>query len=179
MGDPVTMTALTVASSMASVGFSAASKGVAAQGQAEADVYKAQQLDEAAKYGELKATQTAGQMTRNLTMTLGNIDAVRAASRTDPTSPTGAAVRDYVENIGEEQRGITVNNIQQQARMDENNAAYMRTAASNALLGGDLSIAGTLLSALPGGIKSMSGAGGGGSPDGGMGLSLTGTGGLY
>jgi hypothetical protein len=53
---------------------------------------QAAKLENAAKYGELKAVQTGGQMTRSLNTTLGNIEAVRAAARADPTSPTGAAI---------------------------------------------------------------------------------------
>jgi hypothetical protein len=37
---------------------------------------------------------------------------------------------------------ITVENIMQQARMDEANAAYMRSQSSNALLAGDISMLG-------------------------------------
>jgi hypothetical protein len=76
---------------------------------------------------------------------LGNIDAVRAAQRTDPTSPSGQAVRNFVETTGTEQKNITVDSISAQAQMDEANAQYLRTASSSALLGGDLGIAGTLL----------------------------------
>src|ERR1700693_2106610 len=75
-----------------------------AQGTKAADSYKAEQLDRAAQYGELKATQTNAGMTRNLNITLGNIDAVRAAARTDPTSPTGNAVRNYTEQVGTEEK---------------------------------------------------------------------------
>jgi hypothetical protein len=153
MGDPVTLGA--GALSLASMGLSAAGKGVAAQGQSTADLYKAEQLDQAATYGELKATQVGAQLTRNLGIQLGNIDAVRAAQHTDPTSPTGAAVRNFTESTGIEQRDITVDSITQQARMDESNAAYLRTASSTALLGGDLGIAGTLLSGVSGAFKSM------------------------
>lgn len=135
------------ASSMASVGFQAAATMTKAQGESVADQYKADQLDRAAEYGELKAVQTNAQLTRNLTMTLGNIDAVRAANRTDPTSPTGAAVRDMTESIGTTQKNITVANIENQAREDEAGAAYMRQASNTALLGGELSTVGTLLSA--------------------------------
>lgn len=177
MGDPVSTT---VIMTMASVGLQAASQGMSAEGQSTADLYKAQQLQEAAKYGELKAQQTNAQMTRNLVTTLGNIDAVRAAGHTDPTSPTGTAVRGMVEQVSGEQKSITVANIAQQARMDESNAAYMREASSQALLGGDLNIAGTLLKGASGAVSSMGGAGGGGSGGGGgTGFSLTGTGGLY
>lgn len=149
--------------SLASVGLSAAAQGVAAKGTSTADLFKAEQLEQAAVYGELKATQTNAQMTRNLTMTLGNIDAVRGANRTDPTSPTGAAVRDFVEATGEEQKGITVDTIMQQARTDEANAAYLRQASSQALLGGDLGIVGQLLKGGAGALQSLAG---GASPGG-------------
>lgn len=149
--------------SLASVGLSAAGQYSQAAGTSAADQYKAEQLDQAAQYGELKATQTNAQMTRNLTMTLGNIDAVRAAAHTDPTSPTGAAVRDYVEQTGDEQKGITVDNIEQQARMDESNAQYLRQASSAAMLGGDLGIVGTLLKGAAG-LPGLSGGGGGTAP---------------
>jgi hypothetical protein len=151
MGDPITMGA--AALSVASVGLSAAGKGVAAQGTSTADLFKAQTLDQSATYGELKATQVGGQLTRNLDLQLGNIDAVRAANRTDPTSPTGIAVHDYVESVGEQQRDTKVDTIMQQARTDEASAAYMRQASSTALLGGDLGIAGTLLSGAAGLFK--------------------------
>lgn len=105
-------------------------------GTSNADKFKAEQLEQAAQYGELKATQTNAQMTRNLSITLGNIDAVRAAARTDPTSPSGAAVRDYADTTGTEEKNIKVNSIMQQARTDEANAAYLRSASSTALLGG-------------------------------------------
>lgn len=141
--------------SVASAGFSAAGQYEQAQGTSAADQFKAEQLDQAAQYGELKATQTSAAMTRNLVTTLGNIDAVRAAAHTDPTSPTGSAVRENVEELGNEQRGIKVAGIEQQARMDEDSAAYMRTASDQALLGGDLSIAGTLLKGVGGLGKSM------------------------
>jgi hypothetical protein len=39
-------------------------------------------------------------------MTLGSIDAIRAAAHDDPTSPTGVAVRESTERIGAEQRDI-------------------------------------------------------------------------
>lgn len=173
MGDPITLG--TAALSMASIGFKAAGQENAAQGQAAADTFKAQQLEEAAQYGELKATQTGAQMTRNLVMTLGNIDAVRAASRVDPSSPSAAAVHDFVEQTGEEQRSITTSNIARQAQMDEQNAQYMRYASSQALLGGDLAAAGTILGGLGGGIKSMGGFGGGGGGGGSSPFDVTGS----
>jgi hypothetical protein len=175
MGDPISIGA--VGLSLASAGLGATGKILSAEGTSAADKFKAQQLMEQAQYGELKATQTNAQLTRNLNITLGNIDAVRAASHLDPRSPSGAAVRDFVESTGMEKKTIEVASIEQQARMDEDAAAYLRQASSDALLAGDIGAAGTAAGALAGAFKSggLPGGGGGGGP----GLSLTGTGGLY
>jgi hypothetical protein len=136
--------------SLAATGFTMASDYLRSRGAAAGDVFKAEELEQQAQYGELKATQTNAQMTRKLSITLAHIDAVRAAAHTDPTSPTGAAVRGEVEAIGTEQKNITVANIMQQVRMDEANAAYMRSAASNALMSGDIAMVGDLFSGLAG-----------------------------
>lgn len=131
--------------SLASMGFSAASSVMQGEGNAAADTYKAETLDRAAQYGTLKGTQTNAQLTKNLAISLGTLDAVRAAARTDPTSPTGAAVRDYVEQTGTEQKNIKVDSIMAQAQEDEANAAYLRNASKTALLGGDLGAVGDVL----------------------------------
>jgi hypothetical protein len=136
--------------SLAATGFKMAGDYLSSRGTAAGDVFKAEELEQQAKYGELKATQTNAQLTRNLAITLGHIDAVRAAAHTDPTSPTGAAVRGEVEAIGTEQKNIKVADIMQQVRMDEANAAYMRSAASNALMAGNISMMGDLFSGLAG-----------------------------
>jgi hypothetical protein len=150
------------AAPVAAIGLSLAATGAKAYGDytqsrgvSAADTFKAQELERQAEYGELKATQTNAQMTRNLAITLGHIDAVRAAQHTDPTSPTGAAVRGETEAIGVEKKGITVANIMQQVREDEANAAYMRTNASNALLYGDIAVFGDIASGLSGAAKAM------------------------
>ena len=127
--------------SLMSIGLSAYSTILQAQGAATADNYQAEKLENAATYGELKAVQTGGQMSRSLNNTLGNIDAVRAASRADPNSPTGAAFRDDQEQIGTDQRTTAVDSILQQARQDRSDAAYQRSAASSALLSGEIGAA--------------------------------------
>ena len=142
--------------SLASVGFGAAGSVVSGAGTAACDTYKAETLDRAAQYGDLKATQTGAQLTRNLSVSLGNIAAIRAAARTDPTSPTGAAVRGYTEQIGTEQKNIQDDSITAQAQEDEANAAYLRSASSTALLSGDIG-------AFAGGLKALSGGSGGGT----------------
>lgn len=143
--------------SLASMGFTVEGDKLKAKGVSEGDIYKAEQMERAAQYGDLKATQVGSQLTRNLGITLGNIDAIRGAARTDPTSPTGAAVRNTVEAVGTEQKNITVNSITAQAREDEANAAYLRHASSEALLAGDIAATGDLLKGISG---ALTGAGG-------------------
>jgi hypothetical protein len=163
--------------SLASAGLSAYSTILKSQGTATADEWQAAKLETAATYGDLKAVQSGGQMTRNLNTTLGNIDAVRAAANADPNSPTGAAFRQNQEDIGNENKNIAVNSILQQSRQDRADAAYYRSAASNALLSGGIGAAAGILK----GIGTVASIGlapvtGGASL---AGLSLTATGGLY
>jgi hypothetical protein len=146
--------------SLASVGFSAAGSLVGAQGTSAADKYQAEQFKRDAAYGELKATQTNADLTRNLTMTLGHIDAIRAAGRLDPTSPTSAAVRGQAEEIGTEQKNIKVDSLLAQAQQDEAAASYMRQASSVALLGGGVgALAGILGKNGFAGLPSLQGGG--------------------
>jgi hypothetical protein len=107
-------------------------------------------LENAAKYGDLKAVQTGGQMSRSLNTTLGNIEAVRAAAHANPNSPTGAAVLDQQEELGTEQRLTTVNSILAQANQDRSDAAYYKSAADHALLAGEISTAAGIAKGLAG-----------------------------
>jgi hypothetical protein len=147
--------------SLAATGFKMLGDYTTSRAAAGADVYQSELLEQQAEFGRLKATQTNAQMTRNLAISLGHLDAVRAAGHTDPTSPTGAAVRGEIEAQGEMRKDITVENILQQSRMDEANAAYLRSQASNALLAGDI---GMLSDAFQGGAGAFKGMGGGGAP---------------
>lgn len=133
MADPVT------AISLGSMAFSAAGSGMSAFGTSSADNYQAGELSLEAQQGEVKATQTNASLTSKLNQTLGNIDAVRAAARTDPASPTGAAVRNQTEAVGTSNKNIQVDSIMAQAEQDEAGAAYLRQASSDALLTGGLS----------------------------------------
>jgi hypothetical protein len=73
------------ASSIVGAGLSAYANIEKAMGTKQADEYQAAELDRAAEYGRLKATQTSAQMTQKLNQTLGNIDVIRAAAHDDPT----------------------------------------------------------------------------------------------
>jgi hypothetical protein len=126
---------------LTSIGLSAYSTILQSQGVAAADEFQATKLESAATYGELKAVQTGGQMTRSLNQTLGNIDAVRAAAHADPNSPTGAAIIDEQQALGTTQKATTVNSILAQATQQRNDAAYYKSAASDALFAGEISAA--------------------------------------
>ena len=131
------------------------------RGESAADIYKSELLEQQAEYGRLKATQTNAQLTKDLAITLSHVDAVRSAMHVDPSSPTGAAVRGEYEYEGTEKKNITVANIEQQVRMDEANAAYLRSAASNAIMAGNISAAGDFFSGLSGALGGPGGGGGG------------------
>ena len=131
--------------SMLSAGLSAFSGVEKALGTKSADEYQSAELERAAEYGRLKATQTSGQMTQKLNQTLGNIDVIRAAAHDDPTSPTGAAYRDYQEMIGDTQKTLTVQSILAQSQQQEADAAYLRQAGHAALLAGEIGAAGSFL----------------------------------
>lgn len=136
--------------SLASAGLGAYSTMLQAEGTATADEYQANRLDVAATYGDLKAVQTGGQMTRSLNTTLGNIAAVRAAARADPNSPTGAAVSDEQEAIGNENKSIAVGSLTAQADQDRADAAYYREASSNAMLAGEVGAGAGILKGIAG-----------------------------
>ena len=139
--------------SLAATGFKVLGDYASSRAEAGAATYKSELLEQEAEFGRLKATQTNAQLTKNLAITLSHVDAVRAAMHTDPTSPTGAAVRGEMEATGQMRKDITVENILQQARMDEANAAYMRSQSSNALLSGDLTMLGDFAQGISGAAK--------------------------
>jgi hypothetical protein len=141
-------TAIPSALSIASAGLSAYGSFEKGKGQEAADEYKAQELQRQAEIGKIKATEVSGQMTEHLNQTLGNIDAIRAAAHDDPTSPTGAAVRDLAESQGIRQKNIGVTNILEQSAQDQADAAYMQRAGALAMQGGEISAGADVLKAL-------------------------------
>lgn len=128
-------------SSLASIGLGAASSIEKGRGTQAADEYQAQRAEQAAEYGRTKAAQTDAQTRENLNITLGNIDAVRAAAGVDPSSPTTAALRDKTVELGDRARVTQVDNILAQATQDQNDAAYLHQAGRFAYGMGELSAA--------------------------------------
>lgn len=141
--------------SLASAGLSAYSTILQSQGTASAATFQAEKLETAATYGDLKGIQAGGQMTRNLNTTLGNIDAVHAAANIDPSSPTSVAYRSNQEAIGTQQKTITVNSILQQSTQDRADAAFYRSAASNALFAGGIGAASGIAGAIGKGLSAL------------------------
>jgi hypothetical protein len=125
-------------SQIAAMGLGAYGSYMKGKGTQAADEYKAASLERSAQYGRLAASETNTQMTEHLNTTLGNIDVIRAAAHADPTSPTGAAVRDTEEYIGTRQRNVAVFNLQAQADQEESDADYLRKAGKFALGMGEL-----------------------------------------
>jgi hypothetical protein len=116
---------------------------------------KAASLENAAQRGWVAAVQTGASATERLNIDLGNIDALRAAAHADPTSPTGAAIRDWSEALGTTQKTIAVNQITAQSAQEDSDAAYSRSAANTSLLAGELGAGATLFGAAGQGFAAL------------------------
>jgi hypothetical protein len=128
-----------------------------AQGQSRADAmnYQAGVEQRKAAYGKIKADQTATQMNDSLQNTLANIDAVRAAAGTAPDSPTGAALRNRSEGLGERDINQKKDNILAQVTDDQDAAAFYQSSAGAAMNAADLTAGGQLFSGLSGAFKGV------------------------
>lgn len=145
--------------SIAGAGLSAYADILKGEGTAAGENYKAASLENAAARGRVAAAQTGASETERLANSLGNIDAVRAAAHTDPTSPTGAAIRDWNETLGLTKKSIDVDNIMAQSQQEASDAAYLRSASKYALLGGELAAGSDIIGALN--KAALAGMGGG------------------
>jgi hypothetical protein len=131
--------------SIGGLGLSAFSSILSSQGTAAADNYKAASLENAAARGRVAAAEMGASLSEKLARDLGNIDAVRAAAHADPTSPTGAAIRDWNETLGLTEKSISVDNVLAQSRQQDSDAAYLRQAGKTALMSGYISAGSDIL----------------------------------
>jgi hypothetical protein len=131
---------------------------VQSQGVAAGDNFKAASLENAAQRGRVAAVQTGASASEKIASDLANIDGVRAAAHADPTSPTGAAVRDWNETLGLAKKSIDVDNIIAQSNQEASDAAYMRSAAKTALLSGEISAGAGLAGGIGQGLSGLGGA---------------------
>jgi hypothetical protein len=152
--------------SIGSIALGAGGSILSGMGSSSADKYKAEQLQQQAEYGELKATQTNAQLTQRMNVTLSNMDAVMGTRHVSAQSPTDAAVRNTAEGMASEQKGIQVDSLLAQSQQDEEDAAYMRNASSSALLSGGIGAGASLFKGFAG-LPGLQGGGGvlaGGTP---------------
>ena len=118
-------------------GASLASGVLQGMGGYAANKFQAQQAERAAQIGKIKANDTDTAMRQELQTTLGNIQAIRAATGSE-WSPTEQAVMDEQRRVSDRERSIRVFNIRSQARADEDAASFYSSAANTALFGGAL-----------------------------------------
>lgn len=135
-------------------GLSLVSGVMQGEGTKAADEMQSAELSEKAQLGQAAAVETNANSVEKLNSSLGNIDAVRAASGDSPSSPTGSELRSTTASYSNEQRAIKVGNILSQSEMDTAGANYMQQAGSFAMtqgvLGGMASAAGILAKTNPG-----------------------------
>lgn len=142
---------------LAATGFSALGSFAGASKAAQGDQFEAQNAVNAAQIGQTKAAETDANMRRRLTTQLANINAIRAGAGLDPSSPTGAAINANVQGVSDLSRTQAVENIHAQVLSDQQAAQFYTSAASSALLGGDLGALGSILGGLGGALGGNNG----------------------
>jgi hypothetical protein len=120
-------------SSVASAGLGILSSVMGGEATQAADQYQAGVLTEKAQIGQAQAVEVNANATMRLNQSLGNIDAVRAASGDSPTSPTTAALRRVTTSNADQNKAIQIGNILSQSEMDVAGANYLKSAGSFAL----------------------------------------------
>lgn len=131
--------AVAPAAAIVGIGANVAGGVMQGEGQQAADNYQAAVLTQKAQAGQVAATETNANSVLRLNQTLDNIDAVRAASHNDPSSPTGSMLRNTAYDYGNEERAIRVGNILTQSEQDLASADYEKKAGSFAMTQGILS----------------------------------------
>lgn len=127
--------------SVASLALTVASDVTKGNATQASDNFQADRLQRAADFGQTQATLTDTTMRENLNTTLGNIEAVRAAAFTDPTSPTSIALMDQSSERSERQRLAAVGSERAQSEEDMASADYLRKAGDFAVTQSYLSAA--------------------------------------
>lgn len=130
-------------------------------GTQAADNAQAAQLRLNAEYEGMKATETNATLTDRLATTLGNIDVIRAAAHTDPTSPTTVALRQRATGVANQERAVRVGNILAQQSEDLASADYLTSAGKFAMNMGELGAATDVLGGIAKTSSGTFGFGGG------------------
>ena len=105
------------------------------QGQqtAQMDEFRATQLQDAAKFGQAKASETDAFLRDRTMKMLGNIMAVSASANVGGDSPTGAAIAARTQGQEDQQRSIKVGDLQAQSAEDLSESGMYTNAARDTL----------------------------------------------
>lgn len=121
------------ASPLAAMGLSAMATIDKGKADQAAQDFKADQAEQAAKFGRLQADLTDTTMREQLNTTLSNIDAIRASGNVGASSPTTAAIEDRNAMLSDRQRTAQLVTLRSQADANDAGAAYLRKAGDFAL----------------------------------------------
>ena len=127
MGAALTMMALT-----------GASAGFKAYGESQAQNYQAAVAERDAMVAKTQAAQTDTALREELNRTLARIGTIRASANVGLDSPTTQAVMDEQRRVSDRERRTRVENLNIQANAKRDEAAFRRSAATMALVGGGL-----------------------------------------
>ena len=128
-------------------GLSAAGSIQQAQGQAKSYAAAGEAKQQQAYIGKIKAAQVDSAYRDELSTTLANIDAIRAAAGASSTSPTGLAIAAKETEVSDRSRRTQVFNIMEQVYADRDAARLYADNAKTALTSGYMNAAGGLFSA--------------------------------
>lgn len=143
--------------SLAGAGFSAMGQEEQAKGQKAAYDYQSQVEAREANVSKVQGEQTIAQMTGKLNQALGNIDTVRAAGHDDPTSPTGASIRDTTEYLGDMDKTTASDYYFNEQQIHEDNSKFDLAAGQYAMKAGQMAALGTMIGGLGGMMGGMGG----------------------
>jgi hypothetical protein len=121
---------------------------------AQGDYYQANNERVMAMEGFVKAQQTNVAGTQKLNDVLSNVRAVRSATGTDASSPTGTAIENRVFSLGGQDIGRQVHNIQDQAEGNLDAANFYQQSALSAMSAAGIGGASAALNGLSGLLKS-------------------------
>lgn len=115
-----------------------ASAGFKAYGESQAQRYAATIAERDAMVAKTQAAQTDTGLREELNRTLARIGTIRASANVGLDSPTTQAVMDEQRRISDRERRIRVDNLNMEATAKRDEAAFRRSAANMALVGGGL-----------------------------------------
>lgn len=115
-----------------------ASAGFKAYGESQAQNYQAALAERDAMVAKTQAAQTDTALREELNRTLARIGAIRASADVGLDSPTTQAVMDEQRRVSDRERRTRVENLNIQANAKRDEAAFRRSAANMALVGGGL-----------------------------------------